>query len=226
MRLGSEEDGLLTFEQLSQGMIAVLGWVGVLLQRLYEMYPDAANPLAQPALALVDEIDAHLHPEWQRVILQLLDKHFPALRLVATTHSPLVVTSMHPDDAIIRLEPNAAERLGATTIGGDFKGLTPDEVLTSDAFDLETPLDCATDLLRREYAELLARGETPDRHPRAAELAEQLGEPRAARTPQEEQAGRHLRAWLRAQLVNTEPDERERMVGEAQRYLDRLRAGS
>ncbi len=51
------------------------------------------NPLAEPAIVLVDEIDLHLHPEWQRKIIQFLTAQFPNTQFIASSHSPLIVQS-------------------------------------------------------------------------------------------------------------------------------------
>jgi predicted ATPase len=218
-------DGEITFDALSQGMISIFGWVGVLIQRLYEVHGEAPEPTHGDALVLIDEIDAHLHPEWQRALLPLLHKHFPGVRLIATTHSPLVVTSIEAGDAIIRLARDDSGQLRAERIARSFRGSTPDEVLTSPAFDMETPLDQQTDRLMREYTQLLARGRTPDNDAQAARLAAELGEPRTARTPHEEQTARLFREWLRSRLADVPQPRRDRLMGEAQRYLDRLHSG-
>ena len=52
------------------------------------------------AVVLIDEIDLHLHPSWQRVILSSLEDVFPAVQFIATTHSPQVVQSMRTNNMI------------------------------------------------------------------------------------------------------------------------------
>ncbi|HEU4701170.1 MAG TPA: AAA family ATPase [Conexibacter sp.] len=215
-------DGPITFDALSQGMMGVLAWVGILLKRLYEVHGHSAGPLKRPALVLIDEIDLHLHPEWQRAILPLLRRRFPQLQLLATTHSPLVVSSA-VGEQIVRLGRERDGRPEALEMPHSFKGLTSDEVLTSAAFELDTPLDLETDGDVREYTALLAKGETPERNVRAAELAERLGEPQVARTPWESEAAELFREWLAQRLHDEPPERRERLLGEAQRYLARLR---
>ena len=79
-------DGTISLDLLSRGITAVLGWVGVLLQRLFEVYPKAPEPWNGSVLVLVDELDVHLHPDWQRRILPLLRDHFAGMQLIATTH--------------------------------------------------------------------------------------------------------------------------------------------
>jgi ABC-type multidrug transport system ATPase subunit len=62
-------------------------------ERLFDRYPGSENPLAEPAIVLVDEIDLHLHPEWQRKIIQFLTAQFPSTQFIVSSHSPLIVQS-------------------------------------------------------------------------------------------------------------------------------------
>ena len=83
--------GVVPLSGLSLGYQTTLAWTIDLATRLYERYPNSHNPLAEPAIVLVDEIDLHLHPRWQRQIIEYLTKHFPKIQFIATAHSPLMV---------------------------------------------------------------------------------------------------------------------------------------
>jgi energy-coupling factor transporter ATP-binding protein EcfA2 len=83
--------GVVPLTGLSLGYQTTLAWTTDLAFRLYDRYPDSPNPLAEPAIVLVDEIDLHLHPRWQRQIIEYLTKHFPKIQFIATAHSPLMV---------------------------------------------------------------------------------------------------------------------------------------
>jgi hypothetical protein len=76
---------------LSLGYKTALTWIVDLASRLFERYPDSDNPLTEPAVVLVDEIDLHLHPRWQRELLPLLSDTFPHTQFIVTAHSPLIV---------------------------------------------------------------------------------------------------------------------------------------
>ena len=100
---GSDESGGLRFrtpygrvplDGLSLGHRTVTAWIVDLAWRLIVQYPESAKPLEEPAVVLIDEIDLHLHPYWQRTIMQQLSEHFPNVQFVATSHSPLMITSM------------------------------------------------------------------------------------------------------------------------------------
>jgi len=78
--------------QLSDGERGLLALVFDLTRRLAIANPDSDNPIAEGvALVLIDEIELHLHPKWQRDVLQCLRDIFKACQFVVTTHSPLVL---------------------------------------------------------------------------------------------------------------------------------------
>ena len=82
----------LFLEQLSDGERGLLALVFDLTRRLAIANPDSGNPIAEGvALVLIDEVELHLHPKWQRDVLQRLRKMFKACQFVVTTHSPLVL---------------------------------------------------------------------------------------------------------------------------------------
>lgn len=85
----------LFLEQLSDGERGLLALVFDLTRRLAIANPDSDNPIAEGvALVLIDEIELHLHPKWQRDVLQRLRDIFKACQFVVTTHSPLVLGEM------------------------------------------------------------------------------------------------------------------------------------
>ena len=82
----------LFLEQLSDGERGLLALVFDLTRRLAIANPDSDDPIADGmALVLIDEIELHLHPKWQRDVLQRLRDIFKACQFVVTTHSPLVL---------------------------------------------------------------------------------------------------------------------------------------
>lgn len=86
---------------VSQGYQAVMGWVGFIIQRMFEAYSDTLQPLQQPAIIIIDEIDQLLHVKWQQKILKVLVKEFfPNTQWIVTTHSPMVVTGLDQGQVI------------------------------------------------------------------------------------------------------------------------------
>ena len=78
-----------------------MAWMVDFASRMFDLYPESENPLAEPAVVLIDEIDLHLHPKWQRELLDYLSNLFPNTQFIVTTHSPLIVQSAVARDANI-----------------------------------------------------------------------------------------------------------------------------
>jgi hypothetical protein len=91
--------------QLSDGERGALAMVLDLTRRLAQANPHLDDPAAQAeAIVLIDEIDLHLHPRWQRDIIASLTAVFPRCQFIATTHSPQVISEV-PHDRIQIMNP-------------------------------------------------------------------------------------------------------------------------
>ncbi len=98
-------DRLLPIQKASQGTLAVLSMFGLIYYYLKSVFPDTPvkELLSKPAIVFIDEVDAHLHPSWQRKIIRLLRKNFPNVQFVVTAHSPLVVAGcLNSEVAVLR----------------------------------------------------------------------------------------------------------------------------
>jgi hypothetical protein len=94
MEIKVETDaGIVPLETISQGTGSVMCWIGTLLERLSEVN-DAAELTDGRALVLIDELDAHMHPKWQQLFVSAFREQFPAVQVIATTHSALLVGSL------------------------------------------------------------------------------------------------------------------------------------
>ncbi|MFO1497988.1 MAG: SIR2 family protein [Verrucomicrobiota bacterium] len=144
-------DGQIPIETLSQGLTSLYSWVGILLQRLYEVR-DEQNATQSHALVLMDEIDAHMHPAWQQVLVPRLKAVFPNLQVIASTHSPLIVAGMSVEE-ITRLERSPEGKVVIRAVEADMTMGRADQLLTSGLFGLPTTMDENPQL--QEYHELL-----------------------------------------------------------------------
>jgi hypothetical protein len=88
----STPDGILPLALLSNGYQQTVAWVSDLLHHVIRVFGDYKNPLAARGLLLVDEIDLHLHPAWQRDIHSFLKAGLPNMQIIATTTSPLTAS--------------------------------------------------------------------------------------------------------------------------------------
>lgn len=154
--------GSVPFSSLSLGYQTVSAWTIDLAWRLFQKFPDSANPLSEPAIVLVDEIDLHLHPKWQRQIRRALSTHFPNVQFIATAHSPLMAqTYLDANLAVIRREKDQDQ---AVIINDPvvIKDWRLDQVITSElfGFDSARPPDIE-DKLKRRVALIRKVNKTP-----------------------------------------------------------------
>lgn len=84
----------LNVEQLSDGEKCVLALTGDLARRISIANPKLKNPLEGTGIVLIDEIELHLHPSWQRKIIPVLRSTFPNIQFIITTHSPQVLNEI------------------------------------------------------------------------------------------------------------------------------------
>ena len=151
----TNNDVVVPIEDLSQGMNSILGWVGTLVQRIYEIHSDTDEPETRPALVLIDEIDAHLHPAWQMRLIPLLKEHFPKLQVVATTHSPLLAGALDPEHVLIASRDPETRAASIHRSSLDTEGMPADQILTSPLFGLATTRTRGDTIDR--YVELLGK---------------------------------------------------------------------
>lgn len=83
--------------QLSDGERNMLALLGDLSRRLSVLNPGLAKPNEGAGVVLIDEIDLHLHPGWQREVVANLEKTFPNCQFIISTHSPQVVGELLPE---------------------------------------------------------------------------------------------------------------------------------
>jgi hypothetical protein len=215
-------DGVVPLDRISQGTSSVFGWVGTLLRRMYEIYPDAEVPESRPAIVLVDELDAHMHPAWQRSIVPAIRELFPNTQAIATTHSPLIVGGLEREELIaVRREREDAAPV-VERLPQSFEGWRADQILTSPAFELPTSVARNARAID-EYAAMLGKAtRSADEDRRLAELeqAVQDGLPSYPETSHEREALELVKAALISRAAAAAGAGREDAVfAEARRLL-------
>ncbi|MGM9890886.1 MAG: AAA family ATPase, partial [Floccifex porci] len=95
----TNSDGIdLQIDQLSGGYKAVLSVIADIAKRLSMANPDSLNPLEEEAVILIDELDLHLHPKWQKEIVDDLKRTFPKCQFIVSTHSPFIIQSLNAEE--------------------------------------------------------------------------------------------------------------------------------
>lgn len=142
--------------------------------RLVRRYPDSPKPLDEPAVVLIDEIDLHVHPRWQRKIMAQFSHHFTNVQFVATTHSPLMTTSMRDVNVAVLRQPEPGDHVVIENDPEVVEGWRFDQILVS-LFGLETARSLRVEDLMKEREKLLGKDSiTPQDSERLRNIADEL----------------------------------------------------
>ena len=146
----------LPIHVLSAGTETTVWWIRFITLNMAYHYGFVDGWEKQPAILLIDEIENHLHPTWQRRVIPALLEHFPGLQIFATTHSPFVVAGLKKGQVHL-LKRDADGVVTATTNTEDIVGWTADEILRT-MMGVDDPTDEATAAAARELRQLRSEG--------------------------------------------------------------------
>lgn len=125
------------FGALSDGYRAYIGWVADLLYHVCMGCPPGLKLVENRGLVLVDEIDLHLHPEWQRTVIGTISQALPNMQFIFTTHSPIVAGSAERENIFVM----EFDRSGVSRVKQyqeRIYGMDAQQVLLSSYFGLST----------------------------------------------------------------------------------------
>ncbi|RYF85174.1 MAG: hypothetical protein EON98_07305 [Chitinophagaceae bacterium] len=152
-----------------------------------------ANPFHGPAIVLIDEIELHLHPKWQRKIVGYLSKKFPNTQFIATTNSPVIVQAA--------LEANLVllKRKGPQVVVDNhpdvMKNWRIDQILTSDLFGLTSVRSEKAEKIMTQRRNLLLKPKlTKTEKAKLATLEKRIDYVPVAETPEYIQAMQIIRS--------------------------------
>ena len=163
----------IPFKDFSLGYKTVMSWVVDFSWRLFNAYPESKHPLKESAIIIVDEIDLHLHPVWQREIINHLSQHFPKVQFIATAHSPLMVqAALKENYAVLKFVNGEVTVINEPTA---IDGWRVDQILTSEFFGLKTArgIDYENMLAERQSLVRKSKLSKPEKE-RLNALSEQL----------------------------------------------------
>ena len=141
----STPDGNLPLNVLSQGTQSIIQWLSHFLLGYAQYYDYPENLEDLPGIIIVDEIDAHLHPSWQRRIIPTLTRNFPKLQIFCSTHSPLMLGGLGQGQ-IQLLKRDKSGKVEVSKNRTDIVGWSADELVVHllgvrNPTDLETAID-------------------------------------------------------------------------------------
>jgi energy-coupling factor transporter ATP-binding protein EcfA2 len=166
--LKDREGNELSWSDMSDGYRSALALLTDMLRHLINHYGiddltarDAEGKLfiTRSGVVLIDEIDAHLHPEWQREIGFWLKKRFPNIQFIVTSHSPLICQAADPNGLFVLPEPGSDEPARALTPEEYQEVITSksDTILRSSAFGLRNTRSDMVVEKRARYSRLQSR---------------------------------------------------------------------
>jgi len=146
----------LPFGALSDGYRAFIGMVGDLMYHLQLTCPKHMDLTQITGIVLVDDIDLHLHPGWQRTVVPNLATTFPMMQFILTSHSPILVGTVHAKNIRI-IEDSTVKQLSEHV-----NGLSADQILTSSYFNLATVRSPAEEARLAKISEEVAERSDPN----------------------------------------------------------------
>ena len=170
MDFGAGSTETLSIDQMSGGYRMMLALVADLARRMAQGNPHLEDPLQSEAIVLIDEVELHLHPEWQQRVLSDLVRTFPNAQFIVSTHSPQVLTTIKPNE-IVELKRTAFDIVANSPLGPTF-GAEAGEVLVGVMGVSERPKNNRFVALLDKYVEYVSNGTGESEA--AAELRRQL----------------------------------------------------
>jgi predicted ATP-binding protein involved in virulence len=160
----------LNIYQLSDGETGLLVLAADLARRLAIANPGLADPLQGSGVVLIDEIELHLHPAWQRKVIPALKRMFPNCQFIITTHSPQVISEVKPEGIYIleRTDAGIVAMRPESSYGRDTNRILEDLMDTPDR-----PQEIKENLL--ELFRLIARGELDSARQLHQKIADEIG---------------------------------------------------
>jgi predicted ATP-binding protein involved in virulence len=152
----------INLRDLSFGYQTLTALIVDIAANMMEQYPNSDNPLEEPAIILIDEIDLHLHPKWQRTVIDKLSQHFPKAQFIATSHSPLIVQAALDKKANIVVCRKEGDKVIIDNDPDEVKGWRIDQILTSDLFELSSSKSVSFEEMRNEKTRILLKDELTD----------------------------------------------------------------
>lgn len=152
--LFQEGSNVIKLESLSDGYQNMAAWIGDLLFRLTDRFHNIKSPLNARGLLLIDEIDLHLHPRWQRKLLDFIRAKLPNMQVIGTTHSPLTAQQAGEGELFALKRENG--KIELTPFIGNPSNLLVHQMLMSPVFGLETDESFEVEHQKEAYRTLKA----------------------------------------------------------------------
>ncbi len=201
-------DGPVSSGNLSLGTQYVLGWVVRLIVGHAQNYADDNGWRARSGIFIIDDIDAHLHPSWQRRIIPALAEYFPNVQIFASTHSPMIVAGLKKGQVHL-LKRDETGQVVWSRNEQDVIGWTADEIYRT-FMGIDDPTDERTAGHVEELRQLRSKDSLkPEDEARMQKLRRLVNEDllaRGAHNAQQERFDQMMQEYLRSRTSDLSQD--------------------
>ncbi len=125
------------FDKLASGHKSLIAMTGDMILRLFERHPDEEKPENLAGIVIIDELDLHSHPGWQRELPVRLSEAFPKVQFVASTHSAIPFLGAPENSVFLKVTKNRKDGIQLMRMEIDIRNLLPNTILTSPIFDFD-----------------------------------------------------------------------------------------
>lgn len=157
------------FPALSDGYRALLGWISDLLYHICDTCPSGKRLVENQGIVMIDEVDLHIHPEWQMRLLPEIARQLPRIQFIVTSHSPLLVGSLEWRNVIVIRDSTDGSSL--EQVRDRVSRMDADQILLTDIFGLESTRSASQTGRIRELVEQAREGDTEAAQKLMAELS-------------------------------------------------------
>lgn len=149
------KDGNVPIDQLSDGYQNVISWVGDLMYNVTTAFRNYKKPLHARGVLLIDEIDLHLHPKWQRRLHTFLETKLPNFQIIATTHSPLTAQQAGEDE--LYALRRQGKKVEVVPFIGNPSNMLLHQILMSPIFGVESDESIDVEKTKNRIRELVSK---------------------------------------------------------------------
>lgn len=147
----------INISQASKGQQVYIALVADIARRLISLNPTLKNRLNGQGVVLIDEIELHLHPEWQKNVLKKLSTTFPNIQFIVTTHSPIVIAGVKQRNIRALGKNSSGEDIAASPIAQSY-ARSPSEILKT-IMDVDLSNRYPEKSKLKEYRKIVEQGD-------------------------------------------------------------------
>jgi predicted ATP-binding protein involved in virulence len=152
-------DGV-TFDKLPSGIRSLIAMIGDIIVRLFKAQINCDDVKSLQGIVIIDEIDLHLHPRYQKILVEALSTQFENIQFVVSTHSPIPLLGAPSNSTFIAIERSYEDGVKARQLEIDISDLLPNSILSSPIFNFDSYINSNYDKTKRlrtesDYDEVL-----------------------------------------------------------------------